>query len=186
MISAAQLAAIMPRAGAKSALYAPHLANAMTEFHIDTPARQAAFLAQVAHESGELRYTEEIATGAAYDNRADLGNTRPEAIAIARRHGATPGRWWKGHGPIQITGYNNHLACGVALGLDLVNNPTLITKPLDGCRSAAWFWWSHLLNPLADAGEFRAITLRINGGYNGLAERTRYWERAKLALGVRT
>lgn len=185
MIGTAQLLQIMPNAGPRAALYAPHLTNAMVEFYIDSPARQAAFLAQVAHESGELRYAEEIATGVAYDHRADLGNTRPEAIAIASKHGATPGRWWKGHGPIQITGYDNHLACGIALGLDLLNNPTLITKPLAGSRSSAWFWAVFkALNPLADAGEFRAITRRINGGYNGLAERLKYWERAKLALGV--
>lgn len=176
MISAAILSQIMPRAGAKSALYAPHLANAMTEFYIDSPARQAAFLAQVAHESGELRYVRELASGAAYEGRRDLGNTQPG-----------DGKRFKGRGLIQITGRANYAACSRAL-FDaesvLLNEPVLLEEPGAACRSAAWFWWSRQLNVLADAGEFRAITRRINGGYNGLADRIRYWERAKLSLGV--
>ena len=72
------------------------LIDAMIEFEIDTPLRASAFIAQLAHESASFVYFEELASGKAYDNRADLGNTRPEAIEIARLYNTTPGRWWKG------------------------------------------------------------------------------------------
>lgn len=182
MITVEQLQQIMPHAKSKAAVFIDPLNDTCDEFDINTPKRQAAFLAEVAHESAEFRYMEEIASGAAYDNRADLGNTRPEAIRIAAENGSTPGRWWKGHGPIQITGYDNHVACGTALGLDLVNSPELITEPLNGCRSAGWFWSSRSLNELADADNFRRITIKINGGLNGYKERQAYWERAKEIL----
>lgn len=178
------LRAIMPAAGGRASIYLSPLITAVAEFEINTPARMAAFLAQIAWESGSLRYTEEIADGAAYDDREDLGNTRPEAIAVASARGTTPGRFWKGHGPIQITGFDNHLACGKALGLDLVNNPELICEVVNGCRAAAWFWKTHGCNELADRGQFKAITRRINGGYTALAQRTDIWKRAKVALGV--
>ncbi|MBK6742501.1 MAG: glycoside hydrolase family 19 protein [Hydrogenophilales bacterium] len=176
MITAAQLLKIMPNAGTRAALYAPHLANAMVEFHIDSPARQAAFLAQVAHESGELRYVRELASGAAYEGRKDLGNTQPG-----------DGPRFRGRGLIQITGRANYRDCSRAL-FDiesiLLNEPERLELPGEACRSAAWFWWSRVFNPLADAGKFREITRRINGGYNGLADRERYWARAKTVLGV--
>lgn len=176
MITAVRLAQIMPRAGARVALYAAHLGNAMVEFYIDSPTRQAAFLAQVAHESGELRYMHELASGAAYEGRRDLGNTQPG-----------DGVRFKGRGLIQITGRANYAECSLALYDDatiLQSDPAQLEQPGPACRSAAWFWWSRKLNKLADNGDFRGITRRINGGYNGLAEREAYWRRAKLALGV--
>ena len=125
-----------------------------------------------------------MADGSAYDYRADLGNTNPAAVEVARRNGTTAGRWFRGHGPIQITGYFNHKSCGDALGADLVEHPRALTEPELGCRSAAWFWKSRGLNALADAGDFLAITKRINGGTNGLADRQQYWERAKKVLAM--
>ena len=179
-----ELYAIMSNIGAKARLFAGPLNAAMAEFEINTPARQAAFIAQLAHESGEFRYMQELADGSAYDYRADLGNTDPIAIEVARRNGTTAGRWFKGHGPIQITGYSNHKACGEALGVDLVEHPRALTEPELGCRSAAWFWASRGLNALADRGDFLGITRRINGGTNGLADRQQYWERAKRVLAM--
>lgn len=156
---------------------------AMQEFRIaDFPLRIAAFLAQIAHESGSFRYVEEIASGSAYEKRKDLGNTQPEAIKAAKAKGTTPGRFYRGHGLIQITGYFNHKACGEALGLDLVNNPKLLTKPIHAARSAAWFWKTHGLNELADKKDFREITRKINGGYNGYAERVAWYEICKNEL----
>lgn len=179
-----QLQEILPHAGHRAGVFIGPLNAAMDEFEINSPERQAAFIAQLGHESGSFRYMEEIADGSAYDGRADLGNTRAAAISIAGAHGSTPGRWWKGHGPIQITGFDNHRACGDFLDLDLLNEPRLICEPVNGCRSAGWFWRDFKsLNELADAGEFIRITRRINGGTNGLAERQAIWARAKEVLG---
>lgn len=184
MITSDQLHAIMPNIGPKGTQFAGPLNDAMAEFGITNVARQAAFIAQLAHESGEFRYMQELADGSAYDNRADLGNTTAAAIDVARRNGTTAGRWFKGHGPMQTTGYFNHKACGDALGVDLVEHPKMLTEPVLGCRSAAWFWATHGLNELADKGDFVGITRRINGGTNGLAAREAYWARAKMVLAV--
>jgi putative chitinase len=154
----------------------------MDEFEINNVKRKSAFLAQVSHESGGFRYVEEIASGEAYDYRADLGNTKSEAVDVARRNGTTAGKWFKGHGVIQITGYYNHRDCGIALNLDLVRYPRLLVEPINACRSAAWFWDSRKLNPLADNSEFKKITKLINGGYNGLEDRTNYYLRALKIL----
>lgn len=173
-VSMAQLKRIMPNLpDAKARQYLPYLNKAMVEAGITTPKRQAAFLAQLAHESGGLRYMEEIASGAAYEGRRDLGNTQPG-----------DGRRFKGRGPIQLTGRANYAAASKALGIDLVNNPQRAADPDVGFRIATWFWQTRGLNQLADAGRFSDITRRINGGYNGAADRNRYWEIAKNALGA--
>lgn len=151
---------------------APHLEKAMSEAEINTVTRAAAFLAQLAHESGELRYMEEIADGSAYEGRKDLGNTQPG-----------DGRRYKGRGPIQLTGRANYQAAGLALGLDLENSPELAASAEVGFRVAAWFWTSRKLNALADTCDFRGITKVINGGYNGLEQRQTYYLRALEALG---
>ena len=183
MITYADLLAIMPH-GKNLQRFVQPLNDAMDEFQIDTPTRQAAFLAQLAHESGSFRYMEELADGSAYEGRRDLGNHEQDAIDAASAHDTTPGKFYKGHGPIQITGYYNHRDCGRALELDLVNAPILLTLPEHGCRAAGWFWHSRGLNALADAGQFQALTRRINGGLNGLADRMAYWQRATEQLGV--
>jgi predicted chitinase len=172
-VSLQQLRSIMPHLSeARAQQMLPHLNNAMQEAGINTPRRQAAFLAQLAHESGEFRYMEEIASGAAYEGRTDLGNTQPG-----------DGVRFKGRGPIQLTGRSNYRAAGEALGIDLVNNPTRAADPDVGFRTAAWFWNSRNLNSHADAGNFDAITYRVNGGYNGKASRDAYYARALQVLG---
>jgi putative chitinase len=171
-----QLITIMPQLAkdkAKAAQDLPLLNQAMAEANINTPQRQAAFLAQLAQESGELKYFEEIASGAAYEGQRDLGNTQPG-----------DGVRYKGRGPIQLTGRSNYRAAGRALGLDLEGNPKLAAEPNVGFRTAGWFWNSRDLSPLADAGNFREITGRINGGFNGEAVRERYYATAKKALGI--
>ena len=171
MITIEQLNEIMPHAKAKIPLYADALNDAMDEFEINTPQRQAAFLAQVAHESGELRYVRELASGDAYEGRADLGNTEPG-----------DGVLYKGRGLIQITGRANYARCGSALGVDCVANPELLETPANATRSAAWFWSMHGCNELADADNFRKITLKINGGLNGYDDRLAYYTRAQEAI----
>jgi putative chitinase len=173
MISSAQFLVIMPYAGARIPAFVQPLNDCLDEFGITTPARTAAFLAQVAHESAELRYTREIADGTAYELRADLGNTQPG-----------DGPRFKGRGLLQVTGRANYAACGAALGLDLVSNPALLEAPSQASRSAAWFWQSRGLNGAADADKFGAITRTINGGFTHLDERIAYWLRARRAVGI--
>ena len=174
MITGTQLQSIMPFAKARIPSFVAPLNGAMHEFHINSPIRQAAFIAQIAHESGELRYVEEIASGSAYEGRKDLGNTQPG-----------DGMKYKGRGLIQITGRNNYLECGKALGVDLVTQPELLETNDLACRSAAWFWASHGLNDLADKGDYIRICRRINGGLNGLKERQAYYVKALLFLGAK-
>ena len=185
-ITLKQLLEIMPSANAaQAAQFLSHINAAMEEFAITTPARQAAFLAQIGHESGSLRYVREIADGSAYDDRASLGNNRPEAIALAQAAGTTTGRYYKGRGLIQITGYNNYRACSRDLLRDadeLCRHPEMLEMLPLSVRSAAWYWDSRDLNALADAGKFDLITKAINGGYNGMADRQAYHARAQKAL----
>lgn len=179
MITLYQLRAIMPFAGKRAETFLASLNAAMEEFGIDTPKRQAAFLAQVAHESGSLRYTRELASGAAYDTGR-----------LAERLGNTPeddddGERYKGRGLIQITGTDNYRRCSLALYGDeqhLLDHPEILELPDPACRSAGWFWLAHHLNEPADQGEFERITRIINGGTNGLEDRLAYFERAQKVL----
>lgn len=179
MLSEAQLRAMMPLAGNRLDAHLPYIAPALEAAAITTPRRIAAFMAQLAHESGEFQYMEEIwgptEQQLGYEGRADLGNILPG-----------DGRRFKGHGPIQITGREGHARCGAALGIDLIAEPTLICRPEYATRSACWFWNDKAggLSPLADRDWFLTITRFINGGYNGRAERAAYWRRNRALLGL--
>ena len=155
--------------------WSPYIESAMLEFDINTPARQAAFLAQIGHESGGLYWTAEIwgptKAQLRYEGRADLGNVEPG-----------DGVKFKGRGLIQVTGRANYSAVGDALGVDLLERPELLEGRELAARSAAWFWKTHGLNELADAGEFEKITRKINGGLNGYAQRLALYEKAKEAM----
>lgn len=177
MITLDQLQRIMPHAGKRAAVFLAPLNAAMQEFNITTPKRQAAFLAQIAHESGSLRYVRELASGEDYDTgrlAQRLGNT-PEADGDGQRY--------RGRGLVQITGHDNYLLCGLALDLDLLAEPELLEQPALACRSAAWFWHNAGLNDLADRCEFTRITKRVNGGYNGQADRLAHYVTALKVLG---
>ena len=173
MIMLDDLKAICPHSNVgRLAVFVEPLNDAMQEFEIDAnPARETHFLAQICHESGCFRYVEEIASGEDYEGRADLGNTQ-----------AGDGVRFKGRGLIQITGRANYRACGAALGLDLEANPQLLESPANACRSAGWFWQKHGLNELADKGDLKAITRRINGGLNGYQDRMALLEAAQRRL----
>ena len=182
MLTDPQLQRIMPTlAPSKRQLYLPHLNQAMQTYGVDTVLRSAAFIAQLAHESGELRWMEELwgptAAQRRYEPPSDLatrlGNTQPG-----------DGARFKGRGPIQITGRFNYQKFGDLLGVDLVADPALAATPEVAFAIAGMYWQSNGLNELADAQQFAAITRRINGGTNGLADRQRYYERAKTVLGA--
>ena len=153
----------------------PHLQAAMQEFQIESPSRAAAFLAQIAHESGEFRFFEEIwgptKAQRRYEGRHDLGNTQ-----------AGDGFRYRGRGAMQLTGRANYHQYGKKLRLDLEGNPDSASQPEVAFRIAGRYWADHGLNALADVGDFLGITKKINGGINGLRDRSRYYERAKLVL----
>ena len=155
----------------RAELFLPFLNETCDKFEINTARRQAAFLAQIAHESWGLHYTKEIASGIAYEGRKDLGNIEPG-----------DGKKFKGRGLIQITGRFNYENCGEALGLDLIEHPELLAEPREACLSAGWFWKSHDLNRLADDQDFLGITKRINGGTTGYAKRLVYFKIANEVL----
>lgn len=170
-----QLKKIVPYAGPRAGVFLPALIEAMAEYQIDTPLRQAAFIAQLAHESGSFRYVKELASGEAYEFRKDLGNTM-----------AGEGMRYNGRGLVQITGRANYAACSEALYGDpniLLAHPEMLETVTGACQSAAWFWKSRGLNELADADAFSKITKRINGGTNGAAERNAFYAKAKQVLG---
>ena len=173
--TAQQLLQILPSAGQIAGVFVPVLNTAMNRYQIVGTRRVAAFIAQIGHESGQLKYMREIwgptAAQARYECRADLGNTLPG-----------DGSKYRGRGLIQITGRANYKFCGEALGLDLINQPELLEKPQHACMSAAWFWATRGLNTLADEGKFDTITRCINGGLNGQADRQTLYSRALKVL----
>ena len=175
MITTDLLRRIMPESGPRAALFTVPLVTAAAEFDINTAERVAAWLAQLAHESGQLRYVREIASGEAYERRRDLGNTQPG-----------DGVRFRGRGLIQITGRANYEQLRVALGLDCVAHPEILEDPHNAARVSGWFWKGRGLNELADGGtvNFTKITRRINGGTNGLADREMFYSRARAALGL--
>jgi putative chitinase len=170
-ITAEQLKKIMPLSGKRAETFLPFIVKAMERFEINTPLRASAFLGQVAHESGQLVYSKEIASGKAYEGRKDLGNTSPG-----------DGVKYKGRGLIQLTGKTNYEAMARVFGIDCVQKPELIEGPEYSCLAAAWFWKEHGLNELADKQDYRTITKRINGGYNGYEDRLKFYEAAKQCI----
>ena len=177
-----QLKQCMPMATTKNLdKFLEPLNKTFLEFEINTPARQAMFLAQICHESGSLKYVKELASGEAYDTgklAASLGNT-PEKDG--------DGQKFKGRGLLQITGKSNYFEVGKALGIDLIKNPELLEEPLHAARSAGWFWKKRALSILADKNDdksFLMVTKKINGGFNGLEDRLVHWGNAKKALNL--
>ena len=167
---------------ALAARWLPHIEAACGLYGIDTPARVAAFLAQIGHESGGLRYATELwgptPAQQRYAGRQDLGNTQPG-----------DGARFKGHGLIQTTGRYNHARVrdrlrerlGDAVP-DFEADPVALASDEWAAVSAADYWDDKGLNALADAGDFEAITRRINGGLNGLADRKARWERVQKVM----
>ncbi|WP_339526908.1 glycoside hydrolase family 19 protein [Pseudomonas sp. EL_65y_Pfl2_R96] len=182
-ITTQQIQFIMPNARRQAGVFVSALNTAMAHRQINTPQRQAALLAQVGHESGQLQYVRELG-GDQYLSKYDTGN-------LATKLGNTPepdgdGQRYRGRGLIQITGRSNYLRCSLALFGDerLLRTPELMELPQWAAESAAWFWWGRELNALADRDEFNAITRQINGGLNGLKDRLELWARARAVLCV--
>lgn len=171
-----QLRAAIPAATvANCQKYLQAINDAMDIYDINTPLRQAHFLAQIAWESGSLRYSREIASGKQYEGRKDLGNTQPG-----------DGPRFKGRGLIQVTGRINYRLYGYAIGIDMEANRNweLLEQPKYAADSAGWFWKSHHLNERADRDEHTNITRIINGSTRSAQARLIYLRNAKLALGL--
>lgn len=182
MLTDAQLKTIMPNMpAARRALFLPVLNQTMQAYAIHNTRRAAAFLGQLAHESGEFKYMEEIWGPTAQQRRYEPPSTLATQLGNTR---VGDGKRYKGRGPIQITGRANYKRYGELLGLNLVAQPELVATPGVGLSAAGMFWRTNGLNTLADSQDYREITRRINGGYNGWEERLRYYELAKRVLGA--
>ena len=151
-------------------IYTPLLNRFMHEYNICGKLRESAFLATVIHESGSFKYTREIASGKAYEGRKDLGNIYKG-----------DGERFRGRALIQITGRANYQEASDALKVDFVANPELLETPDFATEVSCWWWNSRDLNRLADMGKFKEITRKVNGGYNGMADREKWYN---LALNV--
>jgi putative chitinase len=171
--------------------YLPFLNMTMVKRDINTPVRQAMFLSQLAHESGNFRFVVENLNYSADALRRVFGKyfptealaneyaRQPERIAnrvYADRMGNGPeasGDGWKyrGRGLIQLTGKNNYASFSMQSDNNALVDPDLVAQPELAVDSAGWFWTTNRLNQLADTGDVKAVTRRINGGFNGLADR---------------
>jgi len=155
--------------------YLPALQIVAQNFGIDTPLRMAHFLAQIGHETLSFFYYREIASGASYEGRKDLGNTMKG-----------DGIKFKGRGAIQVTGRANYRECSLFLFNDtrLIDFPELLELPENSIKAACWFWQKNSLNVLADKNDIIKITKKINGGTNGMLDRTKRLNYAKKAFAI--
>lgn len=144
------------------------LNSCLQRFEINTVPRIRHFLSQTAHESGGLRWMEEIASGSAYEGRRDLGNTSPG-----------DGRKYKGAGVIQLTGRHNYQKFADFIKDQKVMQGHSYVAQVYPFTSAGFWWKNNNMNALCDRGAtVREVTKRVNGGYNGLSDRQRYYDKA--------
>lgn len=205
MIDTKKIAGCLPaNARAAFAKYEPYLDQVLIKYEINTPLRQAHFLAQLAHESGYFRFTSENLKYTASSLQRVFGKYFPTP-ALAQRYALQPqmianrvyadrmgngneasGDGWKyrGKGLIQLTGKANYEAYSKDSGNDFVVNPDLVASPLWALDSAGWFWKKRNLNMHADKDDVGAVTKLINGGFNGLKEREHCLQLFKAALGA--
>lgn len=191
-------------AGSRAAIWYDPLIQAMQKFNILSPIQQAMFIAQVAHESGMFRLTEESFAYRPerltqifpkyFKTQADVNAVigKPQAIAnrvYANRMGngdagSGDGFKYRGRGLIQLTGRTNYTLAANALNVDLINYPDAVAQPEYAALTAAWFWYMHGCNDLASQGKYESITRAINGGTIGLQERLRLLAICKQAIGI--
>lgn len=146
--------------------------------------RAAAFLAQVGHESGRLVYTREIWGPTPQQQRYEPKTTLSAKLGNVFRG---DGHRYLGRGWLQTTGRVNYALTTVKLREllgasvpDFEANPALLEQEEWAALSAALFWRAKNLNRWIDAGDFAELTRRINGGYNGLADRQLLFTRALM------
>jgi len=202
MISDEQLHQIMP--GCDAASWLPHLTKAMADYEINSAIRIATFLAHVAVESREMRELVEFLSYSA-GRLTEVWPTRFPTAELAAPYAHNPeklgnliyanrlgngvpasgdGFRFRGRGLLQTTGKDQYRVAGEALQIDLINHPELLEQPAWAARQAAWWWQKEGLNGVADNGDLKTSTLRINGGLTGYADRVVYWRRALQVLGA--
>jgi putative chitinase len=177
------------------------LEETFAKYDISTPQRQACFIGQCAHESGNFKTLQENLNYSAEGLMKTWPSrfpTKEMADQYARNPAKIAGKVYNGRlgntseeeasqflgrGLIQLTGKENYANCGTALGIDLVGNPTLLIEPNYAALSAGWFWNKKGLNTLADSGDFETMTKRINGGLIGLDDRKAKIAKALTILG---
>lgn len=169
---------------------------------INTPMRQAAFIAQCGHESRDFTKTEEnlmYSTERLLQVFPKYFKTREEAARVAQNpeaianivysnrmgNGAPQtgdGYRFRGRGYIQLTGRDNYTKFAIASATPADRDPSIVTEPDGAALSAVWFWNKNSLNKLADIGAMTEITRRINGGIMGLDDRMQRYEKALKVL----
>lgn len=145
--------------------------DVLNHYQINTPLRICHFIAQVAHESDCFNAMEEYASGEDYEGRDDLGNTQPG-----------DGVRFKGRGLMQLTGRANYAEFSKAMNQDFIAQPQLVGQIPFAIWVAGWYWHSRQLNEYADRDDLEGVTVRVNGGYNGLEDRRDYLQKAKSVL----
>lgn len=170
---------------------------------LNTLNRRASFLAQCAHESSQFtrvtenmnysatrlcevfpRYFPTMQLATQYARKQQMIANRVYANRMENGPESSGDGWkFRGRGFIQLTGKRNYRLCGKNLGLDLLSDPDYVARsPIGSIETSIWFWTINDLNSFADRNDIKGQTYRINGGYNGLDERLRYYERAKQIL----
>ena len=179
------------------------LNDTFAKFNINTPRQQAAFIGQCGHECGNFRVLEEnlnyraatlmklwpkrfpsLEVANAYaGNPRKIANNVYSSRMGNRDEASGDGYRFRGRGCIQLTGHANYYHAGQALGVDFVAQPDLVSTPKYAALTAGWFWSTHNCNALAEAGDWVALTKRINGGTIGLDDRVQH---TQMALGYIT
>lgn len=189
---------------ANAELFLPFLQGTCKAYDINTPRRIVGFLSQIGHESaGMSTLTESL--NYSVDGLINRFKRHRISIEDAKRFGRAPGRpanqerlanilyggvwgaehlgntkpgdgWrFRGRGLKQLTGRSNYEACGLGIGEPLTAYPERLLEPINAALSAGWFWESNGLNAIADRGDVLSMTRIVNGGENGLEQRTALW-----------
>lgn len=178
------------------------LNDTFAQFGISTPRQQAAFIGQCGHECGNFRILEENLNYRAA-TLMKLWPKRFPTLEFANQYAGNPkkianmvyssrmgnrdeasgdGYRFRGRGCIQLTGHANYFHAGKALGVDFVMEPDLVASPKYAALTAGFFWSTHDCNRLAEAGDWTALTKKINGGTIGLSDRIKHTEEALAVL----
>ncbi len=172
------------------------------KYEINTPNRIAGFLAQCGHESSDFtklrenlnysangllvtfkKYFPDTATAAKYQRKPEMIANRVYANRLGNGPESSGDGWkYRGRGAIQLTGKNNYASFAAYIGKTLEEVVPYLETLEGAVESACWFWKTNGLNAFCDKDDIEGMTKRINGGFNGLADRKQHYEKAKQIL----